>query len=123
MAVVLIHIWLKKAALDTVPVDPDVVVAANNVSFDELLSDFIVIFSPWGFHYKKHLIFLVNIKLGTNSGSLNIPSIDRIVAFKVAFKCLISDCFGNKINSFFHACVLGHTFGKSEKLEICKHFN
>ena len=69
------------------------------------------------------IVLLVNIKLGTNSGSLNIPSIDRIVAFKVAFKCLISDCFGNKINSFFHACVLGHTFGKSEKLEICKHFN
>ena len=43
MAVVLIHIWLKKAALDTVPVDPDVVVAANNVSFDEILFDFIVI--------------------------------------------------------------------------------
>ena len=59
---------------------------------------------------------LVNIKLGTNSCSLNIPSIDRIVAFKVAFKCLISDCFGNKINSFFHACVLRHAFGKSEKI-------
>ena len=43
MAVVLIHIWLKKAALDTVPVDPDVVVAANNVSLDEILFDFIVI--------------------------------------------------------------------------------
>ena len=41
LAVVLIHIWLKKAALDTVPVDPDVVVTANNVSFDELLSNFI----------------------------------------------------------------------------------
>ena len=52
MAVVLIHIWLKKAALDTVPVDPDVVVAANNVSFDVFLSDFIVIFS-WSFHCKK----------------------------------------------------------------------
>ena len=58
---------------------------------------------------------LVNIKLGRNSGSLNIPSIDRIVTFEVAFKFLISNCFCDKVNRFFHACVLRNAFGKSEK--------
>ena len=61
MAVVLIHIWLKKAALDTVPVDPDVVVAANNVSFDEFLSDFIMIFFHGVFIIKKSFDFLPEI--------------------------------------------------------------
>ena len=62
MAVVLIHIWLKKAALDTVPVDPDVVVAANKVNFDELLSDFIVIFLlSFQFHYNIYFDILQGI--------------------------------------------------------------
>ena len=69
-----------------------------------------------------NIVVLVSIKLGKNSGSLNIPSIDRIVAFKVAFKFLISDCFGNKINRFSHACVLRHVFGQSEKIRKRKIF-
>ena len=66
---------------------------------------------------------LVNIKLGRNSGSLNIPSIDRIVTFEVAFKFLISNCFCDKVNRFFHACVLRNAFGKSEKNRKEKKFN
>ena len=57
----------------------------------------------------------MNIKLGTNISSLNIPSINRIVTFEVAFKFLISNCFCDKVNRFSHACVFGHVFGQSEK--------
>ena len=57
----MIHIWLKKAALDTVPVGPDVVVAANKASFDVFLSDFIVIFFQGVFIIKKSFYILPEV--------------------------------------------------------------